>query len=98
MDVVTLWMYINTIGFVIFLYQVVFFHCIRFDSVSGYISPLLRLNLQVFCIGVHVVSFSVCFLCRGYSHLLAFNICFLYICLYYRVLKDWKFVYLTVTS
>lgn len=75
MDVVTLWMYIDAIGFVIFVYQVVFFYCIRFDSVSGYISPLFRLSLPVFCVGVHVAIFSVCFLCHGYSHFLALNIC-----------------------
>lgn len=75
MDVVTLWMYIDAIGFVIFVYQVVFFYCIRFDSVSGYISPLFRLSLPVFCVGVHVAIFSVCFLCHDYSHFLALNIC-----------------------
>lgn len=67
--------YIDAIGFVIFVYQVIFFHCIRFDSVSGYISPFPHLSLHVFCVGVHVATFSVCFLCYGYSHLLALNIC-----------------------
>lgn len=75
MNVVTLWMYIDAIGFVIFVYQVVFFHCIRFDSVSGYISPLPRFSLHIFCVWVHVATFSVCFLCYGYLHLLALNIC-----------------------
>lgn len=64
-------MYIDAIGFVIFVYQMVFFHCIRFHCVSEYISPLLRLNLHVFCIEVHVATFNVCFLYRSYSHLLA---------------------------